>query len=1296
MSFFSKKNKQGDSTVQLQNLEQPDDDGRHTPRGQSWSGGSYQPVDLADLDSQGSGVGKVNMPTIQQGLSTILGLRSMGQNTLPPITNKTSEERPGYFVPDENDVLSLPHDTYAFKFDAHFDYCPRGYYDIVWKLQPTQDFRSPNGFHFSVKVFYEGEPDMSGSMEIALGQNTLQGLTKGKWHYLILEDQLVIHPHAKRAWAVLSLSNNENELSQHYSGLLIEHVELRPSGTKVQTPDTLNVMVRDGPRAIGMVDTSNAPAGTEHISRLAFSQDSEYLAALTLLENEARVQVWNLVELRSMRGPRCNASKMGAVAHIHHPGVQDLAIGLSISATGDQIAVFQEPRIGDWEAGSEIPKASFPFTLFLNPLIKQETSVVDMESVKSASGKTPLSPDGPTFSKSRNASATSPPEGLMELIRFGYESSHLQNIVGYCTFLGQTKENDDADTNINGDGEEPTTNINKTLPKFVACNGSYLDIFTIDGTRWKHNQTITLSNLAPTLSRRITCKMMIDSMSPTMFMWLEDGGLNCATWNLLTGSNVSHIHSVENASFKGPTFRGHNKMAISPHESIAALASVDGSLTTYFIKSGMAIDDRKFPGYKIEYVGFHSQDDQLFVVLRNTGTRQLSARILDSLQLRSEVDAYQVPIPTIGSTIVAFMRRRGFFGRGIVCSAVGSRLRFHWTQAPSTIKMDKRNEDVVRADPTEVEFESVFDENISYRLNTTPIRISSPGGEGKSYWLQRVELLQISMDTQVMKQVFAFCPEPWTRWATLDYTNPDALISTYFMPCGTRFVVVGTQTVQVWNLPRHDEPRVSLQFVFSKPVEDPKDIENYKLVGNYYEIIETATFYQDIRHRTALMEITMATNTRLKKVSIPGPLGAGARLAIVHAFRSVHLLAAMYMFSIRDYQTIANQLHYSFTFEEHADGIGRFVKSHINRMSSLGNLCPWEFTRANPESKSDPSRKKQDVTSILMVLLDERHLRETNYSFIMSLLSESNGEWIPRDHKFLNPILRAISRRDRLLVESFLDYCVANAKKYHPSYLMPAVQCVEELANRYPELLADLFRRASYISAHNHAYVSTHAIVANPDVRFRFWKERSQEYTDYARPVFHLRSQLPTRGTTSWFNIKNIESNYSGRRETTFPDDDTEAQRLREERVAAGEYNHKIYVAPFPKLSAYGPYVPWYKGNVPESPFSRIAGLDLFDSPAMTAVLEFKWHKFGFKSWIKRIFYLLVYYGIFLFITGFQIAYYVDPPRDGENLDRQQLENRYMRSTGWNTAIRIDIALGTLMLLMEFAEITSNGWDYFR
>ncbi|KAG0265787.1 hypothetical protein DFQ27_000360 [Actinomortierella ambigua] len=1316
--FKSKSHQPGDSTVQLQPLEQTDNEGRHSPPGQSWSRNSYKPVELADLDAQGSGVGssKVKMPTIEKGLSTILGLRGMGEKNTLPITNKICQrryclddmshttrtkvftakavERPQSFCPDEKDVLSLPHDTFAFKFEADFEYCPRGYYDIVWKLQPTEEFRSPNGFHFTVNVIYEGEADVSGSMEIAIGQNTLQGLTKGKWHYLILEDQLVVHPHAKRARVLISLSNNENELSQHYSGLLIEHIELRPSGTKVQTPGVLNVVVRDGPRAIGMVDTSNAPVGTEHISRLAFSQDSEYLAALTLFEDGARIQVWSLMELRGLRGPRCNASSMGAIAHIHHPGIQDLAIGLSISASGDQLAVFQEPRIGEWEAGSEIPKASFPLTLFLNPLIEQESVVVDVDSVRSAPAKPHSGPDGQR--SPRSPGFNSQLSGPLDLTPFGYESAYLRDIVGYCTFLGKTKENEDLDPSNAGDSEASNSNTKKSLPKFVACNGSYLEVFTIDGTRWKHNQTITLSNLTPTLSRRITCKMMIDSMCPTMFMWLEDGGLNCSTWNLLTGGNVSHIHSLENASFKGSTFGGHNKMAISPHESIAALASVDGSLTTYFIKSGMAIDDRKFPGYKIEYVAFHSQDDQLFVVLRDTGTRQLSARILDSLQLRSEVEAYQVPIPTIGTTIISFMRRRGYFGRGVVCSAVGSRLRFHWTQAPNTSKMDRRSEDVVRAEPTETEFEAVFDESISYRLNTTPIRISSPGGEGKSYWLQRVELLEVSIESQVARIVFAFAPEPWTRWTTLDFTNPEGLISAYFMPCGTRFVVVGTQTIQIWNLPRQDEPRVSLQFIFSKPVEDPKEIQDNKFVGEYYETIETATFYQDIRHRTALMELTMTSNNKLKKIAIPGPLGAGARLAILYAFRSVHLLAAMYMFSTRNYQDLVNQLFYPFTFEEHADGIARFVKSHINRMITLNSMYPWEFPRMSDESKLDPNRKKQDVTSILTCLLDERHLRATNSSFIISLLSESNGEWIPRDHKFLNPILRAIARRDRLLVQSFLDYCVANAKKYHPSYLMPTIQCVDELAERYPELLVNLFRRASYISAHNHAYVATHAIIANSDYRFRFWEESSREYTEHARPVFHLRSQLPARSTTSWFNIKNIESTYSGKRDNTFPDDDKEAQRLREERVAAGEFNHKIYVAPFPKLSNYGPYVPWYRIETPDSPFSRLAGMNFFDSPAMTAVLEFKWHKFAFSNWLSRFLYLMVYYGIFLVITGFQISYYVAGNDSDGPLTVEQLSDRYMHSSGWRIAIKIDIALGCVMLLLEIREFIVNGWKYFR
>ncbi|KAG0344261.1 hypothetical protein BGZ54_005929, partial [Gamsiella multidivaricata] len=154
-------------------------------------------------------------------------------------------------------------------------------------------------------------------------------------------------------------------------------------------------------------------------------------------------------------------------------------------------------------------------------------------------------------------------------------------------------------------------------------------------------------------------------------------------------------------------------MAFSPDETIVALASVDGSLATYFTDTGVSIDDRTFPGCKIEYVGFYGHENHLFLILRDSVTFALSTMILDPLRLKCEISVNQVPIPTIGSTILAFFNVKGFRKRGIICEADGTKINCyisHWFTKPKVNKSN--NKKVRRRDPNVMKYQSRTDGNI--------------------------------------------------------------------------------------------------------------------------------------------------------------------------------------------------------------------------------------------------------------------------------------------------------------------------------------------------------------------------------------------------------------------------------------------------------------------------------------------------------------------------------------------------------------------------------------------------------
>ncbi|KAF9908496.1 hypothetical protein EC991_009760 [Linnemannia zychae] len=1368
------------------------------------------------------------------------------------IAGKTEGPR---FQPQPDMCAHLPEQTAAFKFFGHFKNYSTGHYTVHWRVKALQDFYIPNGLHFVVKITYDTEPDISGTLDVILPAHKLNTLGRDHWTNLTLEEKVVIQPHEGWANIQVMLLNNGNENRDEYSGLLIEHVEIRPVGIRMDTRNGVrNMIVQRASMPVMVVDTTKAFPKSEDfsyfpsdapITRLAVSKKSRYIASLGVGKDDIYIAVWDMGIVKNPSNPYRDMSalyKNSATIRIHHPGVGDHAIGISISAFGDQVAVFEEPKIGQWLEGSEVPKPSFKFRLFNNPLVPPVSFTMDIdaqstsninEKVQDTASQDRSGRGRRDTSSSSGSSSTTPNTGDLLLEEVEWEHEILQSLVGFGEFVPGGRKNDwesndlgVVSSNVDDSEESAGKEAKETKPGsnyynnfFVTCNGIYIDVYEITPERrWKRLHTITITDLIPTLSRRITCKMMMDSISSNNLMWLEDGGRSCTIWNLRTGSNIAHISSLDNALFKGPTFRGHSKMAISPHESIVALASVDGSLTTYFANTGMAIDDRKFPGYKIEYVGFSSQDDKLIVVLRDSVSFELVAKQLDTLQLKSETIINQTPIPTIGSTLLTYFNIRGYFGRGLVFEADGAKMNCYISYQPSSSKVNRASDTVLQSHPADVLYESQYDDHIQYRLQTAFHRELLPEGDGVFYWVHRVEVIREDLKDRTQRLIFSFIPEPWMRATTAEVSNPENLLTAFFVPCGTRFAINGTQTLQVWNLPTHENSNCTLQYIWSQPrgEEDlaPGGIAYQSVrVRDYYMETMDATIFLDRVTGNTLAEIKLNDKSKKKvPLAIPGPGTIGAHFAILHCFRSIHLLAAAYAFSSRESKKASRDAQQSFTFEDHAEAILRFTREHINRMMTIGvyisnkksgggggggggggnfqannygprrrpnnrgprveksspptdaiTLLPGAVGFGTPQGGSavaagprivgedvtihgnsnrrqaesfddrpaplqiqetieeiirprdfaqakdfvqakdfnfptrtprQPPTNRPQVVTVLTLLLDQKYLQRTNHLFVQGLLNTANGDWIPRDNQALNPIRRAIESRNVALVEAFIDYCILNAKKYHPAYLMPAVQCLNELSERYPVILADMFRKASYVPAHNHAYVSSHAMVANAQYtewlksKLMFWNmftgnsfEKSNNINDYEKPVFSLRSQLPFR-STSLLSVLNIETSIRENRREKFP---SKREPVSDEIRKKSNKDYKIYVTPFPKLSMYGPYKPWYKGlDTAQSAFTDIAGEDFFDSPAMVATLEFKWHKFGFRYWLVRFVFVLVFFLLIVTITAQQIAY-----STGDVIFYRYMEN-------WRPVIMVAVALGVGLYGYEAMQFIYAPRKYIR
>ncbi|KAF9116514.1 hypothetical protein BGX27_001808 [Mortierella sp. AM989] len=1158
--------------------------------------------------------------------------------------NNTSKYDNAAFVPD---------DCAAFKFDATFEKQTAGRYYIVWKLKLQPGFLAPWGFHIQANISYGEEPaENSGGLNIVVTESRVNKLEVDKWQDIIVHEQLVVQPHHGFASVKLLLRNNVNPNKGSegddgkitYRNFNVGSVAIHPY-TKLK-PDLRNLdpTIDDPFVLLSIESTSNIP-----ISRISASTEVDHIAILRATKDEIHLEVWDfsgvLESSQESRYHPLNREPAAEARRYPKKGFHELSLGMALSPDGRQLAVFQEPMIGDWKGGSTAGKATFEFQLF-------HVSILINKSGKS---------------KETTYNIDDMESGLTSSTAI-YNIPSLRSFVGFAKFLPASEvlsNNDSPKT-------EGASKIKNTPLLFATCNGVYLDIYDCTREDWSHLHSITLVDLLPALSRRIICQMMMESMGPNTFLWLEAQGQTCSTWSINNGANISHLSSEDNISFTERVYRSSLKMAISPDESIVALAGIDGSIRTFFANSGIEISASWFTNFKIEYLGFLGQNDQILVILRDSFTHKLQSRIIDPLDPKIRIRFNPLPIPTAGTTLLRISHNSTTESnrKAMVCAAEGTILRFYRVQeipailsfkptGPSvdeTLTRITANIDLNGREEGDPEFGG--DEELDYRLH---VNLEMAPLENGFYWILRVAIIQLPKSRDYDDSIlFHFVPEPWLRCLTSDYTMPEKLLTTYFLPCRKRFIIIGFQSIQIWGLPSKNQPRLKLLAFWSIPndeVHPPrKGKKSNHSVYEYFQKIESAKVYKMTSDLTCL-QVKLIDSSGVEDVVLPGEQHSTIHYRALPCYRSIQLMAAAYSFACENE-----------AFEPHATALINFSIQHINRVMKMEDTFGTKGI--------DP--KDNNLFNILSLLLCNPDFNHTSNPFIKALLS-SGRSWIPREQSCLNPIQQAIAMKNHEIVHTLVDYCISNARNHHPAYLMPAIQSLDDLREHYPELTEKMFFEASYIKVKNKSYVADNAIIANP--HYKFWKFKSSSMGDYDRPVFCLRSQLPFRLNVAESSIKVFYTNTPDNSIKYFPKSTEEKSRdsdhgeLPQTPKQESEYIHDIYVAPFPKLSTYSK-----AGTRMTSKFTNIAGTSLLGNPAMQATLRFKWYKFGKTRWAARFSVVLAFSLLFMVITARQI-------------EAKTTSEKYL--THWNAAIYVVISLGGCCLLFEVWQFCLDWRRYF-
>ncbi|KAG0253483.1 hypothetical protein DFQ27_007365, partial [Actinomortierella ambigua] len=779
------------------------------------------------------------------------------------------------------------------------------------------------------------------------------------WHYLKAEDQFGVRPHDGIAQVNIRIMQDKGWSTDHFGVLWIRSLELVPIEKKRSHRDfTLPTQAppishsgnggnqvhpgggNQGHPGDGGADVDEDESSNKGVvTRLVTSKNGEFMAALIAFSQRIEVKVWRTDDVNNMdrRVPEVQAyadiqfhqtpqdpndSEIPRAREI--PQAREIPLELAISATGEHIAVYQIPEIRDWKVNCRVPRSTFGVRLFRKPDATRSTGYSDSYIVDHIDpGNTPLfligEEEEPSPPTSTARTTLGPYLGHMKGV-----PSDIEGSIGYAAFVGKC------------------TLGTPSLPeRFVFCNGLYLDVFELQGDMLVHRNSIPLVNMSSSLPRTEACDLMVRSITNNMFLWVEENGRYCSTWDL---SNGSAIGRIEITGLQASGLSEDTVMRVTCSQGIIAIVGGDNSVTTVDASSGMTISRRLFSDRIIEGVVFPSpQSDFLLVMLHGDDECEQSVLVLDPLRLDVEGQVKGIP-PLSCSTVFVNFGHRQWPELGVVGRPDGQDIRFYNCRMPRP-SPGKRDKEV---DPPP--------EDCRFELRTKEPRMR----RGQETCKRQVEIWKRADPTNpasYSRCVFSFIPEPWELRKAADGK---------ILPTGDRFIVWASWTVQLWSLPTPSEPQCKLLFYWSRTDESFDGAKTFgkpptEVVLERSRRFDSVTCHQLIgakrfqativfsEARTPSSPTSSPNNERHEQAScsktsevitvpIPdSPLPLTDSLVVTkQCVKSIFLLAmthSIVSFGNKDFLPIVEDGSH----EDHASAIVDFVNTHINHSVKLPN-----------------------------------------------------------------------------------------------------------------------------------------------------------------------------------------------------------------------------------------------------------------------------------------------------------------------------------------------------------------------
>ncbi|KAF9899891.1 hypothetical protein EC991_008159 [Linnemannia zychae] len=336
--------------------------------------------------------------------------------------------------------------------------------------------------------------------------------------------------------------------------------------------------------------------------------------------------------------------------------------------------------------------------------------------------------------------------------------------------------------------------------------------------------------------------------------------------------------------------------------------------------------------------------------------------------------------------------------------------------------------------------------------------------------------------------------------------------------------------------------------------------------------------------------------------------------------------------------------------------------------------------------------------------------------FLRGLLKNTTRSWVPHASLFSSDPERDIfgilsKHSQRTMIQELADYMLESARRGNrieplgnSGYLDLLLRGLPHIAKRDPSMALWIIHQAAFLPSDYHRMYLVHDAVLNnpPWQQAPFWKkvftrfegvrEFKNELYEYINPIFQVQSQLPLMIGPSSLSPE----------PRCFP-------KIRENNGLNDEIKLEFYMAPVsmafsvPMLDLATPLqtaakissLPWIGrwlkmlphllkfGHAPKA-IDHALPLEAYDSPALQAIMEFKWSRFARTFWIIRFAFQIIYYTLLLSVSFSQIN-----QSTGDYSDDGQFVHNVTDNALRGEFISI-LVIGFVFLQLELRQVRGN------